>query len=105
FLALLYYTENKRKRAKIRFKSIVLIIGFFFTWVYTTIDTGGLIVNRYTNKDAAGRLKDDITTGRAELVESELEGFYHNPVIGVGVGRAKELRVEEVGYEIASHSE
>lgn len=105
FLAIYYYHENSRSRSSIKRKIFLLGAAIFAVWTYTTFDTGGLIVNRYTNRDAAGRLKEDITTGRAELVETELEGFYHNPVIGVGVGRAKELRVDEVGYEIASHSE
>ena len=105
FIAIYYYKENKRGKLRIRFKLVVLSVALFLTWLYSTLHTNGLIINRYTNRDASGKFKGDITTGRTELVETELEGFYHNPVVGVGVGQAKELRVEEVGYEIATHSE
>lgn len=46
-----------------------------FTWVYTSLVTGGLIDKRYKNQDAAGRLKEDITTGRAEVMTTEIEAF------------------------------
>ena len=105
FIVIYYYKENKRAKLRIRFKLVVLSAALFLTWLYSTLQTNGLIINRYTNRDASGKFKGDITTGRTELVETELEGFYHNPVVGVGVGQAKELRVEEVGYEIATHSE
>lgn len=105
FIAVYYYHEKNIERLKIRFKSLIVVIAAFVIWIYSLIQSGGLLDNRYTNKDASGRLKEDITTGRAELIQTELEGFYNNPVMGVGVGRAKILRVQEVGYEIASHSE
>ncbi len=105
FIAVLYYKQKDGERIKLRFKMLLLSVAIFATWAYTTLQTGGLIVNRYTNKDASGRLKDDITTGRVELVETELEGFYHNPVLGLGVGKGYDFRKEELGIDIASHSE
>ena len=105
FIAVFYYKENQKGREKMRGRIIILGGALFLTWIFTTIQTGGLIVNRYTNKDAAGQLKEDITTGRAELVVTELEGFYHNPVLGLGVGKGYDFRREELGIEIASHSE
>ncbi|MHA6279870.1 O-antigen ligase family protein [Salinimicrobium sp. CAU 1759] len=105
FIAVYFYHEKEKERFRIRFKTFILLISAVLIWGFSVFQSGGLLDNRYTNKDAAGRLKDDITTGRAELVQTELEGFYNNPVTGVGVGRAKILRVQEVGYEIASHSE
>jgi O-antigen ligase len=105
FIGVYFYHEKEKERFLIKSKTILLIIAAFSIWAFSVFQSGGLLDNRYTNRDAAGRLKDDITTGRVELVQTELEGFYNNPVMGVGVGRAKELRVEEVGYEIASHSE
>jgi O-antigen ligase len=69
------------------------------------LQTGGLVSNRYTNKDAAGRIKDDITTGRVELVVTEMQGFVHHPVLGIGVGKGKEYREENLGLEVATHNE
>ncbi len=72
---------------------------------YSSFQTNGLINKRYSNQDAAGRLKSDITTGRAELLEAELSAFYDHPLLGVGVGKIKELRAEETGMAVASHNE
>lgn len=105
FIAIFYYKQDHRERTRINFKMILLSGAMIFTAIYTSIQTSGLIVNRYTNRDAAGRLKEDITTGRVELVETELEGFYHNPVLGLGVGKGYDFRREELGIDIATHSE
>ncbi len=59
---------------------------------YSSFQTNGLINKRYTNRDAAGRLKSDITTGRGELFETELEAFYQNPLLGVGAGKIKRIK-------------
>lgn len=105
FLLLLYYKRSPQQR-NLLMRKIMLFVGVIgFVWMTTSILTQNLIVYRYTNRDAAGRLETDITTGRAELIETELEGFYNNPVIGVGVGKAKEFRMEETGVETASHNE
>ena len=74
-------------------------------WLFSSIQTSGLIENRYANKDALGREKADISTGRSDLISFELEEFFKNPVLGVGVGKIKELRQIAEGIEAASHNE
>jgi hypothetical protein len=74
-------------------------------WGYISIQTGGLIENRYANKDALGRDKESQLSGRETLIETELNMFYNNPLFGVGVGKNKELREEETGIELPTHSE
>jgi len=65
----------------------------------------GLIDKRYANQDAAGKVKQDISAGRTELINSELQAFYDNPITGIGVGKVKEYRLKETGRESATHSE
>ena len=74
-------------------------------WFISSVQTKGLIGNRYTNKNAAGQLKEDITTGRAELITTELSAFYKHPLLGIGVGKGIEYREENLGIRIASHNE
>ena len=105
FLVLLYYKKNERARSQMLRKLALIMATVVGIWTFTTLATNDLILYRYTNRDAAGKLEDDITTGRAELIITELQGFYNNPVIGVGVGKAKEFRSEEAGTETASHNE
>lgn len=101
----LYYSKRKFRRIGVKRKLVLLSTAAVLVWSFSLFQSGGLLDNRYTNKDAAGRLKGDITTGRAELIETELEGFYHNPVVGIGVGKGKEIRSRETGFETASHNE
>lgn len=86
---------------KIGFIAGVLLL----TWLYSSISTMGLIDKRYANQDAAGRSKADVTTGRVELLNAELEAFYTNPITGIGVGKIKEYRLETTGRESATHNE
>ena len=74
-------------------------------WLITSIQTFGLIGNRYANENEAGVSKGDISTGRVELVETELHAFIHHPIIGIGVGKGREYREENLGIEINTHNE
>lgn len=86
-----------------------MFIGFlaigFAVWTYSSLQTGGFIDKRYANQDALGREKEDITTGRTDLISFELDEFLKNPFIGVGVGKIKELREQKEGILAASHNE
>lgn len=105
FIIIYYYKQGPKAQTKLNSKIILLGIAIIGIWFFSLIQTGGLLSNRYNNQDAAGRLKDDITTGRVELVETELQAFLHHPVIGIGVGKGFEYRQETSGVEIASHNE
>ncbi len=88
----------------IKYAGIIGIVGISI-WLYTSDVTGGMIENRYTNKNARGVKKDDVTSGRTGIFESELDGLYENPIFGMGVGSGKYKRLEETGMVIASHNE
>ncbi|MDT0676781.1 O-antigen ligase family protein [Autumnicola musiva] len=105
FLLIFFVKQDVRSQFRLIKKLALLFLTIVGMWTIVTIQTRGLIAYRYTNRDASGKLEDDITTGRAELIITELQGFYNNPVIGVGVGKAKEFRMEETGIETASHNE
>lgn len=102
--AIFLYT-NIKARSKI---IAMLIVGVFLglgVWSYSTLQTGGMIENRYRNENASGVEKESLLTGRETLIATELQMFYDNPVFGVGVGRNKKVREEETGIEAASHNE
>lgn len=105
FIVLLYYKQDRREQRQLQLKIIFLGGVLFASWAFSAAGSSGLIVNRWTGKDAAGREKQDMTTGRVDLLSTELDAFYHNPVIGVGVGKAKSYREEQLGEDIATHSE
>ena len=102
----IFYQKQDSKQKSALFRKLLLLFGSVIViWSYSALSTGGLITYRYTNRNAAGELEQDITTGRAELIQTELLAFYDSPVIGVGVGKAKKFRSEEAGTETASHNE
>jgi len=105
FLVIFYYKQDRKEQAKTNFKIVLLGVAIFLIWIFSSIQTFGLIENRYANRDAAGELRSDITTGRVELVTTELQAFYNHPFTGIGVGKGYEYREENLGIDIASHNE
>ncbi|MEW4925253.1 O-antigen ligase family protein [Algibacter sp. 2305UL17-15] len=101
-----YYVYTS-KQFRIKIISLMSIFGLVlvFTWMFSSFNTFGLLDKRYANEDAIGREKEDVTTGRKDLLESELKVFFENPFLGVGVGKMKEIRLEQDGIESASHNE
>lgn len=95
-------SKMKKKLFLILFSSFVVGSG---VWFYSVSQTGGLIENRYANKDAKGRVKEDRLGGREEIAGTELSMFWENPVLGIGVGKNKEYREELIGIVAASHNE
>jgi O-antigen ligase len=105
FLIFHYYTQRKFKQNYFSFKILLLIGSIMSIWTISSIKTFGLIQNRYENRNLAGELKDDVTTGRIDLLTTELQAFYEHPITGIGVGKGYEYRKENMGIEIASHNE
>lgn len=83
----------------------IIVLGAMFTWTLSSSSTDGLIDKRYANQDATGREKSDVSTGRSSLFLFEFEEFKEHPILGVGVGKLKELRFEKEGVMAASHNE
>lgn len=85
------------------------VLGLVFIgglYLYTSDITGGMLDNRYTNKNARGIEKEDITAGRADIFETQLENWLINPFFGIGVGSGKYKRLnEEEGITAAAHNE
>ncbi len=78
-------------------------VGLFF---YTSDLTGGKLENRYSNKNSAGIVEKDLTSGRGKIFEAQIENWITKPIFGIGVGSGKYLRGQKRdGIAIASHNE
>jgi type IV secretory pathway VirB2 component (pilin) len=86
-------------------KFVLIVGGVVLAFFYTSVVTDGVINNRYQNKSTLGKDKEDLTTGRGEISNLEIQAFLDNPIFGLGVGMGKYYRLEEAGIEIASHNE
>ncbi|MAL59262.1 MAG: hypothetical protein CMC14_04365 [Flavobacteriaceae bacterium] len=105
FFVIYFLRSSQQKKISLVPKAGIVLLAVILTWGYSSIQTYGLIDKRYANQDASGREKTDLTTGRAELLDSELQAFYEFPLTGIGVGKVKEFREEEYGRVSASHNE
>lgn len=101
----IYFMSNSKVKLKIHYLLIFFSIFMFVVWSFTSFKTDGLIEKRYLNQDKFGRKKQDITTGRGEIAEVELNSFYDNPILGIGVGKGQEYRKEKLGFQVNSHDE
>ncbi len=64
-----------------------------------------MLDNRYSGKNASGIQKKDISSGRVDILEEQINSFIANP-IGIGVGNGKYKR-QALSSDItaASHNE
>ena len=95
-------------------KIIKLILKYFIVgtvaligvWLYTSNITGGMLDNRYTGKNSKGEQKEDITSGRLDIINTQFDNFYESPWFGIGVGNGKyERQLSGDGVTAASHNE
>ena len=101
----LYRIMDLKGRGKLLLVTVLSVVVAIIIWGYTSIQTDGLIEKRYANEDAMGREKESQLSGREVLIETEWNMFLDNPLLGVGVGKNKEIRFEETGILGASHNE
>jgi O-antigen ligase len=105
FLVVYFIQAKSVVRNKVLGALVLFIGALVMSWVISTDQSSGMVVNRYTNKNARGVEKEDITTGRTELFLGEINGFITNPFFGIGSSRAKDQRIEDEGQGITSHNE
>lgn len=105
FLIVYFYKSDVLTKAKLLPRIIGIGFALIFTWLFTSVQTLGLLDKRYSNQDAAGRVKQDVTTGRAELIVTEMDAFFSAPLTGIGIGKIKEFREETTGVSAATHNE
>jgi len=104
--AFFYIRSQKGKTLNFLRFGIIGSVLFLGVWIYTSDITGGMIENRYTNRNANGTEKATITSGRDLIFEAQFEGFMENPFFGVGVGSGKYYRENKLdGIIIAAHNE
>ncbi|WP_299527061.1 O-antigen ligase [Winogradskyella sp.] len=105
FLGIFYLKTSLKSKRRISLYFVMLLFASSVIWLVSSSQTSGLIDKRYSNQDASGRVKEDVSAGRVEIFKSELEGFYSEPIFGVGASVMKERRKAITGETIATHSE
>ena len=104
-LLFLYFKSNYKGRVKLNYLLVLFVMAAVTSWTYTSFQTSGLIDKRYANQDARGKKKETAFSGREVVAKNEWETFLKNPIFGVGVAKAVEIRREETGNSTISHDE
>ena len=104
-IGVLYWYANAKTKNLILILSVCAVLIGGFVWTYSVVQTSGMIENRYANKDARGREKEDRLGGREQIAGTEIQMFMENPIWGIGVGKNKEYREQMTGIVAASHNE
>ncbi len=105
FLFFYFIKASSKRKNEVIGVFVLFCISLAVTWVISSNQSEGYIDLRYANKDHLGREKEDLTTGRGNLFQEELEGFIASPFFGIGSSRAKDQRIELEGQGVTSHSE
>lgn len=105
FTIMYYLISRIRTKFVVTYRVLAVVGAGVAIWTFSVLQTGGLIANRYANKDALGREKEDVTTGRVDLISADFKAFSEHPVLGLGVGRSTEFYEEELNIELPSHNE
>ncbi|WP_143055595.1 O-antigen ligase family protein [Flavobacterium terrigena] len=105
FCYTVYKLLNKKAKSKFLGVFSLLVILGISAWFYSSYQTGGMIDKRYNNQDAAGRVKESKMSGREDIMETDLNYFYENPVFGVGPGIGGMMRGDDGLQGVQAHSE
>jgi hypothetical protein len=105
FVIFMYINSKYKGKVKLNYLLLIITLVMSVTWIYTSVQTEGLINKRYAGKNAQGIEKKDKFSGRAELASDEIDMFLDSPFFGIGVGKGTEFRSEKNGYLTASHDE
>ena len=104
-LSIMYFTNKTKVKRKVVAGMSILSLVFLVVWMYSNVISKGLLEKRYNNQNAAGIEKEDVSTGRLDLIETEFIAFFENPIFGIGVGNNKFHRKQITGIEAATHNE
>lgn len=105
FFSILYLIHKKVSTTALIKYLITITAIVSAVWLYTSEITGGMLDNRYYGKNAIGKKKKDITTGRLDILNAQFDVFQENPM-GIGVGNGKYRRLKSMEkITAASHNE
>ena len=96
-MAGLYLTRDRRARFQLIAASLIIFVVSYWV-IFPALDkfTGGAIVTRF---------QDTSSTGRLDILGTDIALWGQNPIFGVGPGMATEKREELISRAIAAHTE
>jgi hypothetical protein len=102
FLAI-YISKSGYFRLKRKIGLLVFILTSIF--ILTAYQTESSLFTRYKNIELLDSGNVIKKRGRYIQVKSDIENFTENPLLGVGVGKSKEIRIERYKKKLSTHTE
>lgn len=98
-VAMFFFTQNGGKEMR-RILLLTVILSVLAWWAVPSL-------NKYTNGALQVRYEELDTTGRAQLIQADLQTWRENPIFGIGVSLSGENRGYEFGadYYVNTHTE
>ncbi|MEQ8361397.1 MAG: O-antigen ligase family protein [Cyclobacteriaceae bacterium] len=98
---------SRRSTILVSVFSFLLLVGTIgsLVWNFVNDKTEGRLKYRYEGRNYLTGKEKDITTGRKEIMLSELNYFYQYPILGIGPGMGTLLVTNSAGNFAHSHSE
>jgi hypothetical protein len=81
-----------------RLAPVVVAAVFFVALIFPAL-------NNFTGGSLQERFEDTATSRRGDIADADLQIFYDQPVLGVGIGMATDYRARFLGYKGMSHTE
>jgi hypothetical protein len=97
--AMFFFTQNGGREMR-RILLLTVILTALAWWTVPSL-------NEYTNGALQTRYEELDTTGRAQLIQADLQTWRENPILGIGVSLSGENRGYEFGadYYVNTHTE
>lgn len=102
---LLAITISRVNSHKAMRKIGLMLLIVMTVFIIADYQTENSLVARYTKFEILNSNDVVKTRGRYIQIESDLRNFKENPILGIGVGKGKEVRKIEHGRGISTHSE
>jgi hypothetical protein len=98
-IAMFFFTQNGGREMR-RILLLTVILSILAWWTLPSL-------NEYTNGALQVRYEELDTTGRAQLIQADLQTWRENPILGIGVSLSGENRGYEFGadYYVNTHTE
>ena len=100
-----YWNADWQFRKQLLGKTVIIFIALSAIFVWTSNQSHGVLKHRYANEDKNGKARIHKATGRLKVALREINFFEEHPVLGIGIGKGKEIRNKELGKRLSSHSE
>lgn len=99
----IYISRNKIYQLKRKFGLLALMLTSIF--ILTAYQTENSLFKRYVKSEILNSSDKIKKRGRYMQVRSDIESFTENPILGIGVGKGKEIRNRTYNQNLSTHTE